>query len=90
MSWGVGRRRYSDQELLWLQYRPTAEALIQPLDWELPYAMGMVLKKKKKKQERRKEGRKERERKKGGRKEGRKEGRKIKFGDGLRLSGAQN
>ena len=75
MSWGVGRRRYSDQELLWLQYRPTAEALIQPLDWELPYAMGMVLKRQKKnKKEGRKGGKKEKERREEGRKEERKEG----------------
>ena len=28
--------------------RPAAAALIQPLDWELPYAVGVALKRKKK------------------------------------------
>ena len=36
-------------ELLWLWYRPAATVLIQPLAWELPYAMGAALKKTKKK-----------------------------------------
>lgn len=31
-------------------YRPAAAALIQPLAWELPYATGVALKRKKKKQ----------------------------------------
>ena len=35
--------------LLWLWYRPTAAALIQPLAWELPYAAGVALESKKKK-----------------------------------------
>jgi len=30
--------------LLWLWYRPSATALIQPLAWELPHAMGVALK----------------------------------------------
>ena len=34
---------------LWLGWRPAAAALIQPLAWELPYAGGVTLKKKKKK-----------------------------------------
>ena len=46
MSCGVGRRRSSDPALLWC--RPAAEAPIQPLAWEPPYAMGVALKKKKK------------------------------------------
>ena len=32
---------------LWLWCRPAAVALIQPLAWELPYAMGVALKSKK-------------------------------------------
>ena len=31
----------------WLWYRLAAEALIQPLAWKLPYAMGVALKEKK-------------------------------------------
>ena len=46
--WVVGCRHGSDPELLWLWYRPAAVALIQPLAWELPYAMGVALKKQKK------------------------------------------
>ena len=42
MSCGVGRRRGSDPALLW--YRPAATALIRPLAWEPPYAMGVALK----------------------------------------------
>ena len=34
----------SDPELLWLWYRPTAVAPIQPLAWEPPYATGVALK----------------------------------------------
>ena len=40
MSCGVGRRRGSDPELLWLWRRPAATALIRPLAWEPPYAAG--------------------------------------------------
>ena len=40
MSYGVGCRRGSDPELLWLWCRPAATALIQPLAWEPPYAAG--------------------------------------------------
>ena len=50
MSCGVGRRHSSDPELLWLwRSRPVATALIQPLAWELPYASGVALKRRKKK-----------------------------------------
>ena len=49
VSCGVGRRRGSDPMLLWLWRRPVAIALIQPLVWELPYAMGAALKSKTKK-----------------------------------------
>ena len=52
MSCGVGRRQGLDPVLLWLWWRLAAVALIQSLAWELPYAMGVALKKKK-------EGRKE-------------------------------
>ena len=48
MSCGVGRKRSSDPELLWLWHGPEATVLIQPLAWELPYAMGVAQKKKKK------------------------------------------
>ena len=34
--------------MLWLGHRPGAIALIRPLAWELPYALGLALKKKKK------------------------------------------
>ena len=38
----------SDPTLLWLWHRPAAVAQIQPLAWELPYAAGAALKRKKK------------------------------------------
>ena len=41
MSCGVGRRCGLDLALLWLWYRPAAEAPIQPLAWEPPYAAGV-------------------------------------------------
>ena len=44
MSCGTGGRRGSDLAWLWLWCRPAAEAPIQPLDWELPYAMDAALK----------------------------------------------
>ena len=44
VSCGVGHRLGSDPELLWLWHRPAAVAPIQPLAWELPYAMGVALK----------------------------------------------
>ena len=47
MSYGVGHRLGSDLALLWC--KPAAVALIGPLAWELPYAMGAALKRKKKK-----------------------------------------
>ena len=49
MSCGLGCRRGSDPALLWLWCRLSAVALIRPLAWEPPYAMGVALKKKKKK-----------------------------------------
>ena len=45
----LGRRLGSDLALLWLLGRPAAVALIRPLAWELLYALGMPLKKKRKK-----------------------------------------
>ena len=48
MSCGVGCRHGSDSALLWLWCRPEATAPIRPLAWELPYAMGVALKKKRK------------------------------------------
>ena len=47
MSCGVGRRRGSDPELLWLWCRPVATAPIGPLAGEPPYAKGTALKSKK-------------------------------------------
>ena len=38
-----------DPELLWLWCRLAAAALIQPLAWELPYAKGVAVKRKKRK-----------------------------------------
>ena len=37
-----------DPAWLWLWCRPAAAALIQPLAWEPPYAIGLTLKKEKK------------------------------------------
>ena len=44
MSCGVGRRCGSDLAFLWLWYRLVATALIRPLAWEPPYALGSALK----------------------------------------------
>ena len=48
MSCGVGQRLGSDLALLWLWCTLAAVALVQPLAWELPYAVGAALKIKKK------------------------------------------
>ena len=48
MSCGVGHRCSSDLALLWLWRRLAAVALIGPLAWESPYALGVAPKKKKK------------------------------------------
>ena len=45
MSWGVGHRRGSDPELLWLWYMSAATAPIRPLAWEAPCAAGAALEK---------------------------------------------
>ena len=44
MSCGVGRRHGSDLALLWLWCRLAAVALIRPLAWEPPHAVGAALK----------------------------------------------
>ena len=47
MSCDVGHKCGLDPTLPWLWRRPTATALIHPLAWELPYAMGVALKRQK-------------------------------------------
>ena len=54
MSCGVRHRHGLAPALLWLWYRPAAVALIGPLAWESPYAMGVALKRKKKKEKKKK------------------------------------
>ena len=54
MSCGLGHRHGSDPMLQWLWHRLAATALIQPLAWELPYAMDETLKSKKKKKRKKK------------------------------------
>ena len=44
VSCGIDRRCSSDPVLLWLWHRLAAATPIQPLAWELPYAMGAALK----------------------------------------------
>ena len=51
MSCGVGSRCHSDLVWLWLWRRLEATALIHPLVWEPPHAVGEALKKKKKEKE---------------------------------------
>ena len=48
MSYGVGHKHSLDSMLLWLWHRLAATALNVPLAWELPWATGEALKKKKK------------------------------------------
>ena len=48
MSCGVGCRHGLDLVLLWLWHRLMATALIQPLAFEPPYAMGVAQKRQKK------------------------------------------
>ena len=50
MSCGVGQRRGSDLVLLWLWRRTAATALIGPLAWESPCAVGTALKRQTNKQ----------------------------------------
>ena len=47
MSCGVGCRHGLDLALLWLWCRLAATALIRPLAWKPPYAVGMALKRQK-------------------------------------------
>ena len=49
MSCGTGHRHSLDLVLLWLWHRLSAVAPIEPLAWELPYAVGAALKSKIKK-----------------------------------------
>ena len=51
ISCGVVFRHSLDPCLLWLCGRPAAVVLIQLLDWEIPYALGVALKRKKKKKD---------------------------------------
>ena len=48
VSCSVGRSCDLDLTLLWLRFRLAAVTLIRPLAWELPYTVGVSLKKKKK------------------------------------------
>ena len=48
VSCGVGHRLGLDPALLWLWCRLAAVVPIQPLTWELPYAMSAALKNKNK------------------------------------------
>ena len=50
----VGGRRSSDPALLWLWHRPVATALIRPLAWEPPYAVGVALEKAKRQKKKKK------------------------------------
>ena len=54
MSCGVGCRRGSDLELLWLWRGLAATALIRPLAWVPPYAAGVALKGQKDKKKKKK------------------------------------
>ena len=47
MGCGVGHRRSLDPGLLWPWCRPVAIALIGPLAWKTPCAMGAALKRQK-------------------------------------------
>ena len=62
-------QKWLRSELLWLCYRPVAEAPVQPLAWEIPYVAGVALKrqktkKKKKKKKKKKEKKKKKKKKK--------------------------
>ena len=48
MICGIGHRCGSDPLLLWFLHRLAATALIRPLAWEPPYAVGVALEKYKK------------------------------------------
>ena len=55
MSCGVGHRRGSDPELLWLWHRPAATAPIRLLAWEPPYATRAAQEMEKRQKKKRKE-----------------------------------
>ena len=55
----MGHRRGLDPMLLWLRCRLAAVALIGPLAWEPPYAVGVALKRQKRQTERKKERKEE-------------------------------
>ena len=55
MSCGVGRRRGSDPQLLWLWPRSAGVAPIGPLAWEPPYVTHVALKTKNKQKKKKKE-----------------------------------
>ena len=74
MNCGVGRRCSSDPTLLWLWCRPAA--LIRSLAWELPYVMGVALKRRKKERKKERQRERERERKKDRERERKKDERK--------------
>ena len=59
MSCGVGHRLGLGLVLLWLWRRPVAAAVIQPLAWEPPYALGAALKRKKRKKKASRHGEKD-------------------------------
>ena len=54
VSCGIGHRRVLDPKLMWLWHRLAAAALIGPLAWELPHALGVALKSKKEKEKKKK------------------------------------
>ena len=54
MTYGIGHRRGSDPELLWLWRRPAATAPFRPLSWEPPYSACAALEKTKKKKKKKK------------------------------------
>ena len=54
MSCGVGCIHGTDRALLWLWCRLVATALIRPLAWEPPCAVGVALKKDQKKKKKKK------------------------------------
>ena len=56
MSYGAGCRCDSDPVLLWLWHRLVATAPISPLAWELPYAMGIALKRQQQQQQQKDKG----------------------------------
>jgi len=61
MSCGVRCRCGSDSALLWLWHRLEATALIRPLAWEPPCAVGAALENTKKKKKKKKKEEEERE-----------------------------